>query len=150
MKCTGYMFQSYYSFKIDRQFLPLPFKLITTMAKRILVIDDDQDILSILDIIFAEEGYEVILQDTGATADEVKLIGPDLILLDIRIAGFSKSGDEICAEIKHELELTAIPVLLVSAEPDVHQRASLCGANGYLNKPFDINKLLEKVKEFIT
>lgn len=120
------------------------------MAKRILVIDDDQDILSILDILLADEGYEVILQNTGTSADQVKLIGPDLILLDIRIAGFSKTGDQICAEIKSELELTAIPVLLVSAEVDVHQRARLCGANGYLNKPFDINKLLEKVKEFIT
>jgi two-component system response regulator VicR len=120
------------------------------MAKRILVIDDDEDILSILDILFAEEGYEAILQNTGATADQVKLIGPDLILMDVRIIGFSKTGDQICAEIKRELELTDIPVLLFSAEPDVHQRASSCGANGYLNKPFDINKLLEKVKEFIT
>ncbi|MDQ0641203.1 two-component system response regulator VicR [Pedobacter sp. W3I1] len=120
------------------------------MAKRILVIDDDEDILSILDILFAEEGYEVVLQNTGTTADQVKLIGPDLILLDVRIVGFSKTGDEICAEIKRELELNDIPVLLVSAEHDVHQRASTCGANGYVNKPFDINKLLEKVKEFIT
>jgi two-component system response regulator VicR len=120
------------------------------MAKRILVIDDDEDILAILDILFADEGYEVILQNTGTTADQVKLIGPDLILLDVRIVGFSKTGDEICAEIKRQLELTAIPVLLVSAEPDLQQRAGLCGANGYLAKPFEINKLLEKVKEFIT
>ena len=120
------------------------------MAKRILVIDDDEDILSIMDILFADEGYDVILQNTGTTADQVKLIGPDLILLDVRIAGFYKSGDEICAEIKRELELNAIPVLLVSAESDIHQRAISCGANGYLNKPFDINRLVEKVKEFIT
>ena len=120
------------------------------MAKRILVIDDDEDILSILNIVFADEGYEVVLQNTGATADEVKLISPDLILLDVRIVGFYKTGDEICAELKRELELSDIPVLLVSAEPDVHQRAVACGANGYLNKPFEINKLLEKVKDFIT
>ena len=120
------------------------------MAKRILVIDDDQDILSILDILFADEGYEVVLQNTGMSADQVKLIGPDLILLDVRIAGFSKTGDQICADIKRELQLRAIPVLLVSAEVDVHERADLCGANGYLNKPFDIDRLLKKVKEFIT
>ena len=120
------------------------------MAKRILVIDDDEDILSILDILFAEEGYDVVLQNTGTTADQVKLIGPDLILLDVRIGGFAKTGDEICAEIKRELELNDIPVLLVSAEADVRERASFCGADGFLNKPFDINKLLVKVKEFIT
>ncbi len=120
------------------------------MSKRILVIDDNEDILSILDIVFAEEGYEVILRNTGADADEVKLLGPDLILLDVRISGFSKTGDEICAEIKGELELIPIPVLLFSAESDVQQRASSCGANGYISKPFDIDKLLQKVKEFIT
>lgn len=120
------------------------------MGKRILVIDDDEDILSILSIIFEEEGFEVIVKNTGVTANEVKLIGPDLILLDITIIGFSKSGDEICAEIKREMELTTIPVVLVSAEPNIHQRASSCGANSYLSKPFEINKLVEKVKEFIT
>ena len=119
------------------------------MAKRILVIDDDEDILAILDIVFVDEGYDVVLQNTGTTAEEVKLIGPDLILLDVRIEGFAKTGDQICAEIKRELALSDIPVLLVSAEPDVRQRASSCGANGYINKPFEINKLLEKVKEFI-
>ncbi|RZJ75691.1 MAG: response regulator [Flavobacterium sp.] len=120
------------------------------MAKRILVIDDDQDILSILDLLLAEQGYEAILQNTGTTANEVKLIGPDLILLDVRIVGFYKTGDEICAEIKREPELNDIPILLFSAEPDVHQRATSCGANGYVNKPFDIDRLLEKVEKFIS
>ncbi|MGN7986180.1 response regulator [Pedobacter sp. 22226] len=120
------------------------------MAKRILVIDDDQDILTILDIIFAEEGYDVVAQRTGASTDQIRLISPDLILLDVRIEGFYKTGDQICAEIKGEAELTAIPVLLFSSEDDVHERAGVCGANGYINKPFELNKLLEKVKEFIS
>ncbi len=119
------------------------------MAKRILVIDDDEDILSILDILFGDEGYETILYQTGTTTDHIKILHPDLILLDVRIAGFEKTGDQICAEIKSELELTDVPVLLVSAEVDVDQRAQACGANGYVNKPFDIDNLLAKVKEFI-
>jgi len=120
------------------------------MAKRILVIDDDEDILSILDIIFAEEGYDVVLQNTGTDTDHIKLFNPDLILLDVRIAGYHKTGDKICEEIRGEASMEKIPVLLVSAEFDVHERASSCGANGYISKPFDINKLLQKVKEFIT
>ncbi|RZJ89734.1 MAG: response regulator [Chryseobacterium sp.] len=120
------------------------------MAKRILIIDDDRDILAIMDILFSEEGYEVIIQNTGTSAEEVKLIGPDLILLDVRIAGFYKTGDEICSELKREMDLTAIPVLLFSAELDVPERALSCGADGYITKPFDINRVLEKVKEFIT
>ena len=119
------------------------------MAKRILVIDDDEDILAILDIIFGEEGYERILYRTGTTIDEIKIIHPDLILLDVRISGFEKSGPQICTEIKSELELDDIPVLLVLAEMDVDELAKQCGANGYVNKPFDINNLLAKVKEFL-
>jgi len=119
------------------------------MAKRILVIDDDQDILSILDIIFVEEGYETILHQSGTSVEHIKILHPDLILLDVRINGFPKTGAQICTEIKNERELDEIPVLLVSAEINVPELAQSCGANGYVNKPFDIDNLLAKVKEFI-
>ncbi|MFD2145355.1 response regulator [Mucilaginibacter antarcticus] len=119
------------------------------MSKRILVIDDDDDILSILDIIFGEEGYEPILFKTGTTTEEIKVLHPDLILLDVRIAGFGKTGAEICKEIKTEMDLANIPVLLVSAEEDVAVLARGCGANGFVSKPFDIYYLLTKVKEFL-
>ena len=119
------------------------------MAKRILVIDDDEDILSILDIIFLDEGYEPILLSAGTTAEQIKLLHPHLILLDVRIAGFDKTGDQICTDIKSQLELADIPVLLFSAEEGIDSLARDCGANGYVNKPFDIYGLLTKVKEFI-
>jgi two-component system response regulator VicR len=122
----------------------------TRMAKRILVIDDDEDILSILDIIFADEGYEAVLYSTGTTAEQIILLHPDLILLDVRIAGFNKTGDQICTEIKSQLELANIPVLLFSAEENIDSLAHVCGANGYVNKPFDIYGLLTTVKEFIS
>ncbi|WP_316771481.1 response regulator transcription factor [Pedobacter frigiditerrae] len=120
------------------------------MAKRILVIDDDEDILTILDIIFKEEGYETILYQTGVSTAQIKVLHPDLILLDVRINGFEKTGTEICLDIKNELELKKVPVLLLSAEFDVAALALNSGANGYMNKPFDVNKLLTKVKEFLT
>lgn len=119
------------------------------MAKRVLVIDDDEDILTILNIILGDEGYEAILSQTGPTTEEIKILHPDLILLDVRIVGFEKTGAEICAEIKSKLELANIPVLLFSSETDVAALANSSGANGYVKKPFDINKLLAKVKEFI-
>lgn len=118
------------------------------MAKKILVIDDDNDILSILDFLLADEGYERILYRTGLSTEEVKKISPDLILLDVRIVGFPKSGAQICAEIKNEPQLQNIPVLLVSAEIDVPELARSCGANGYVTKPFDVDQLVIKVNEF--
>jgi len=119
------------------------------MGKRIHVIDDDEEILSILDILFASEGYEVMLYQTGTTASHIKLLHPDLILLDVRIAGYNKTGAEICAEIKQQGEMNDTPVLLVSAEIDVDLLAEGCGADGYVNKPFDIDNLLARVRAFI-
>lgn len=119
------------------------------MVKRILVIDDDQDILEILNIIFKDEGYEVILCDTGTTAQYVQLIRPDLVLLDVRIIGFHKTGAEICKELKSYNETKGLPVILVSAEADIDIIAYKSGADAYVSKPFEVHKLISQVKEFL-
>lgn len=120
------------------------------MSKRILVIDDDEDILEILNIIFRESGYEVILSNTGEAAGHIRVIHPDLILLDVRIAGSAKSGADICREIKSSYETKELPVMLVSAETDLHLIARDCAADAYLRKPFDIYDLLIRVKEYLS
>jgi DNA-binding response OmpR family regulator len=120
------------------------------MAKRILVIDDDEDLLEMFNIILQEEGYNVILSNNGETAERVEEIVPDLVLLDIRIVGSKKSGGEICAEIKKQFRGYKLPVILVSAETDIHLIASECGADGFISKPFDVDKLLLKIKQYIT
>jgi two-component system response regulator VicR len=119
------------------------------MSKRILVIDDDEDILQIMNIIFQEEGYEVVLSNTAETADHVQVIHPDLILLDVRILGSNKSGLEICADIKRKYHNLKLPVILVSAESDLATLAEQCGADGYITKPFDVDELVMHVKEYI-
>jgi len=119
------------------------------MAKRILVIDDDEDILEILDIIFRENGFEVVLSNTGQTSEHIRVIQPDLVLLDVRIVGSAKSGPDICREIKALLETSHLPVMLLSGEPDLQIIAGECGADRYLAKPFDIDDLLAQVKEIL-
>lgn len=118
-------------------------------AKRILVIDDDEDILAILNIVFQEEGYEIVLSNTGEAAFELQLIHPDLILLDVRISGFFKSGADICRELKSNEKTRNIPVLLLSAEDDLADIASGCGADYFISKPFDVFDILMRVKEFL-
>ena len=120
------------------------------MPKRILIIDDDEDILEILNIVFQGEGFEVIVSNTGETARHLDVIHPDLVLLDVRIAGYEKRGNEICAEIKKQHPFQTIPVILVSAESDIDRLASGCGANGYIKKPFDVEELSRTVKELLT
>lgn len=119
------------------------------MKKRILVVDDDEDILTILDILFGDEGYEVILLNTGTTAREVQIIHPDVILLDVRIQGFEKRGDQICNEIKSQSSTRNIPVILLSAEYNVSQLAQECGADGYMRKPFNVNALIDQVNQIL-
>lgn len=120
------------------------------MAKRILVIDDDEDILEILNIVFQENGYEIVLSNTGEAAEHIRVIQPDIVLLDVRIVGSAKSGPEICKEIKSQLETRHLPVMLVSGETDLAVLAEECGADSYVAKPFDIFDLLSHVKEFIS
>ncbi|SKB39942.1 response regulator [Daejeonella lutea] len=119
------------------------------MGKRILIIDDDEDILTILNFIFQEDGFDTIVFNGGITVEQIKNLNPDLIILDIRIAGYEKSGPEICVEIKKQQDLTNIPVLLLSAELNIASLADKCGADGYIPKPFNIDKLVSRVKEFI-
>jgi len=119
------------------------------MAKRILVIEDDEDILEILHVIFQENGYEVVLSNTGEAAEHLRLIQPDLVLLDVRIVGSSKSGADICKEIKSQTDMQHMPVILVSGETDLAMLAKECGADAYVPKPFDIFTLLARAEEFL-
>ncbi|MHB1179574.1 MAG: response regulator [Daejeonella sp.] len=119
------------------------------MAKKILVIDDDKDILAILNIIFKDEGYEVILCDTGTTPEYVQLIHPDLVLLDIKIVGAEKTGAEICKDLKSNSETKRLPVILLSAELDLDILAVESRADAYISKPFEAHRLINRVKEFL-
>jgi len=121
-----------------------------TMAKRILVIDDDDDILEILNIVFQENGYEIVLSNSGEAAEHIRVINPDIVLLDVRIVGSPKTGAEICKEIKSQYDIKHLPVMLISAETDLSIIAGECGADAYIAKPFDIFDLISQVKEFLS
>ena len=120
------------------------------MAKRVLVIDDDEDILALLNIIFQENGYDIVLSNTGEAAEHIRVIHPDIVLLDVRINGSEKSGAEICREIKANYETKDFPIMLMSAESDLAFIAEECGANSYITKPFDIFDLISQVKQYIS
>jgi len=116
------------------------------MPKRILVVDDDQDILEILGLILEDDGYEVVLSNTGVSVEQVDSLNPDLVLLDERISGFEKRGNEICAEIRQVYKSNELPVILISAERDVQSLSKICGANKFIKKPFDIEDMLHVIR----
>lgn len=119
------------------------------MAKKILIIEDDVEILSIFEFILAEEGYELLLKQKGISVEEATVFDPDLILFDVKLVGFPKTGAEICMEYKESEALGNVPMLLVSSEHNLEVLANGCKADGFVNKPFDVSTLLNKVKEFI-
>jgi DNA-binding response OmpR family regulator len=119
------------------------------MAKRLLIIDDDPDILEILSLIFKAEGYEVILSSDGEETEHIDSILPDLILLDLRLGNPNKSGATICTMLKSKPDTREVPVILVSAEKDIKMIAKCCGANAFISKPFDLKQISGKVREFL-
>ena len=119
------------------------------MAKRILIIDDDPDILDVLNIVFQDEGYNVVISNTCKILDDIHEVAPDLILLDVHIPTSPKNGDVICTELKAGPETKNLPVILVSGEWNLDEICATCGANDYIRKPYDLNVLSDKVREML-
>ncbi len=119
------------------------------MSPRIFIIDDEADILEILSIILEDEGYNVVTFDNSEAADHVLDHCADLILLDVRIMGSVKDGIQICNELKAGQSTRHLPVVLISAERDLHLMAKACHADDYIRKPFDISDLLACVQRLL-
>ena len=116
--------------------------------KKILVVDDESDILEFLQLILEEEGYTVLTSDKGEYLEQLHNGGlPDLILLDVLLSG--KDGREIVKYLKGQEETKHIPVIMFSAHPSAEGTARQAGAEDFLEKPFDIDVLLNKVARFL-
>ena len=116
------------------------------MEKRIVIIEDDRDILELLTIIFTQDGYHVSPFSTGKTATFIGELAPDIILLDINIIGYERTGDQICSELKALMLTSKIPVMLLSAEKNLEQLSKVCQSDAFMAKPFDIDLLLAKAR----
>lgn len=110
--------------------------------KRILLVDDNIDILEIAVVILNHHGFEVATHCTGFNVPEiVNEYRPDLILMDVLLYG--KSGVVICEELK---KLYNIPIILFSAHSAVFETFVRCSADDFIQKPFDVNELVDKIK----
>lgn len=113
------------------------------MAK-ILVVDDDTDILSVMEILLSMKGFEVQVTSKGENAlPKTESFKPDLILLDVLISGHD--GRVICKQLKSNKETRHIPVIMFSAHPGAAASIGEYGANDFIAKPFDVNNLMKKV-----
>ncbi|MBC8054778.1 MAG: response regulator [Sphingobacteriaceae bacterium] len=110
------------------------------MSKRILIFDDDVDILSICTYILEEQGWEVHTSPHCNNIDTtVRSIKPDVILMDNWIPD---TGGIVATQIiKSQADLKDIPVIYFSANNDIQSLAKQAGADTYLEKPFDLTEL---------
>jgi DNA-binding response OmpR family regulator len=116
--------------------------------KRLLVVDDELDILEFLQIILEEEGYEVVTSDKGEYLEQLHNGDlPHLIVVDMLLSG--KDGREIVKYLKNHEETKAIPVIMFSAHPSAEPTARQAGADDFLAKPFDIDVLLAKIAHYL-
>ncbi len=119
------------------------------MNKKILVLDDDPDILEILSLILIESGYEIRTLSCGDTIfDDLIDLCPDLVLMDVMLADMD--GRSICKEIKENHLTCSVPVILISGTHNLTASLNLPGAaNDFVAKPFDIDYLLAKIEKQI-
>jgi len=116
------------------------------MAKKIIIADDDAGILELFQIIFERAGYEVVPYLSGSELFEEHEV-PAIYLLDKQLSGID--GLDICRHLKKQAITGSIPVVLVSATPGIGQLAIEAGADGFIEKPFDIADLLRIVEKNI-
>ncbi|HEV7782867.1 MAG TPA: response regulator [Chitinophagaceae bacterium] len=113
----------------------------------ILVADDDEGIRDIFQILLGNEGYVLDIKSNGEDllADNFSL--PDLFLIDKQLSGIS--GLDVCRHLKSMPHTRDIPLIMVSASPDIATLSKEAGADEYIEKPFDINYLLRMIKEHL-
>ena len=118
------------------------------MTKRLLILDDDKDILDVMKEIFIDEGYEVKTIESGDNIlSDVINYRPDIILLDYILHGIN--GGELCHQIKTNQATCTIPIIIVTAYSKVINSLGNYGCDSFVSKPFDITELVQQVNELL-
>ena len=121
------------------------------MAKRILVVDDEPDIMDVATVRLKHLGYEIIpAVDAEEAFAFLQKDTCDLILLDLLLP--KMQGDELCKKLKSDDKFKHIPVILFTASairPSLPDNVKEMGADDCILKPFEPQELLSKVKKFI-
>ena len=120
------------------------------MSKRVLIVDDEPNIVISLEFLMKREGYEVLVArdgEEGLTA--IRDQRPDLVVLDVMMP--KRNGFEVCEAVRADPELAGVRILMLSAkgrEAEVKKGLAL-GADAYVTKPFSTRELVDRVKSLL-
>ena len=117
------------------------------MAKKIIIAEDDKDILFILDIALHDAGYIVEVMPEGSALVERQSDWPDLFILDKHMPALD--GLEICEYLKLKEETKDIPIIMISSYHHMKKKARAIGVNDFIEKPFNLKDLLKTVRKCI-
>ena len=120
------------------------------MPKKILIVDDEENIVISLEFLMKREGFEVAVASDGEEAlRKCGEMRPDLVLLDVMMP--NKSGFEVCREIRANAQWRATKVLMLTAKGRGSEMAKglALGADAYMTKPFSTLELVAKVKQML-
>ena len=117
---------------------------------KILVVDDESDVLSLLNLMLDSQGYQVVSASDGQEAlEKARSAGPDLILLDVMLPRLD--GYKVARMLKFDENFRHIPIIMLTAKVQEKDRQTglEMGVDDYITKPFDTAALLEKVKALL-
>ena len=107
------------------------------MIIKLLIIDDDPELLNILSLVFTNAGYDVQLSRTVPSKETILAFGPAVILMDDWLQA-SEDGSQVCRRLKADQDTMHIRIVLMSAHNYLRTVAGNCQADNYVNKPFDL------------
>ncbi len=120
------------------------------MPKKVLIVDDEPNILLSVEFLMQREGHEVVTARDGQEAVELLAAAkPDLMILDVMMP--RKNGFEVCSEVRADPAFADMPILMLTAkgrEAEVKKGESL-GADAYITKPFSTHELVAKVQALL-
>ena len=112
---------------------------------KIVIVDDSRDLLEVLEFFLEEKGYEVETATKQADLiDIIKSFSPDLIILDIYLQG--EDGREICKKLRKQESAKYLCILMFSASTKALINYKEYGADGFIEKPFGLNEIVEKIE----
>jgi two-component system alkaline phosphatase synthesis response regulator PhoP len=121
----------------------------TEYMKKILVVDDDLDILDLMRIMLSMHGFIVETVSRWELIDQaIEQAQPDLIILDISLNG--ADGRDICRKLKSEPSTSRTPIILFSANQEMGKESQACGAHTFISKPFEFSYLVQTVQRVLS
>jgi DNA-binding response OmpR family regulator len=120
------------------------------MYKRILVIDDEVEIVKAIQIRLEQAGYETLVAHDGMEGlEKARKEKPDLIILDLMLP--KMDGYKLCALLKRDKKYNHIPIMMLTAhDREMYKKMGMeMGADAYITKPFQYEMVLAKMKELL-